>query len=110
MKRLARNLVVRVATSPAPLLTRLLLSLGTVAPAVARAAGGLDQTQQGLSNFEIGMFACAGVIAIIYLIYEGVQLFGNRKTWMEMGESVLKVIAAGAAVVLATWAWNVYAA
>lgn len=108
MKRLAKTVAAQVATFSAPLLSRLLLAAGSIAPAIAHATGGLDQAQQGLSNFEIGLFACAGIVAIIYLIFEFVQVFGNRKTWIDMGEAVLKVIAAGAAVVLATWAWSVY--
>ncbi|PMS15613.1 hypothetical protein C0Z18_26735 [Trinickia dabaoshanensis] len=108
MKRLAKKLAAHVAAIPAPLLSRLLPALSAIAPAIAHATGGLDQAQTGLSNFEIGLFACAGIVAIIYLIFEFVQVFGNRKTWIDMGEAVLKVIAAGAAVVLATWAWNVY--
>jgi hypothetical protein len=72
-------------------------------------AGGLDSGTQAATNFKVWFFSFLGVIAIVYLGWEGMQLWRHNAQWIDFGEAVAKVAAVGAVVGLGTWAWSVFA-
>jgi hypothetical protein len=85
--------------------------LGTIivaAPELALAKG-LDSGQQAANQFQTWFYGFLGVVALIYLGWEGMQLWRHQSQWIDFGEAVAKVAAVGAVVGLGTWAWNVFA-
>lgn len=76
----------------------------------ALAGGGLQAGTQAAQTFQTWLYSFVGILAICYLLWVGVQCFSNKADWVhDFGGGVAKVAAVGAAVVLATWAWNVFA-
>lgn len=72
-------------------------------------AGGLESGQAAASNFQTWFFGFLGVVALIYLSWEGMQLWRHQSQWIDFGEAVAKVAAVGAVVGLGSWAWSVFA-
>jgi hypothetical protein len=70
------------------------------------AAGGLAAMTSGLSTFQIWMYSFAGVLALCYLTWKGIEAFTERAHWSDFGIGVGKVAVVGAVIVLGNWAWN----
>ncbi|WP_323123178.1 TrbC/VirB2 family protein [Burkholderia alba] len=89
----------------------LMAALATLlASHAAVAGGGLQAGTSAVSNFQVWLYGFIGVLAICYLLWVGVQCFSNKADWVhDFGGGVAKVAAVGGAVVLATWAWGLFA-
>lgn len=75
----------------------------------AFALGGLDKATSAAQEVKTGLYALVGVIAMLYLIFLGVQAFTERKSWADFGWGVVHVSLVGGAVALGTWAWSLFA-
>lgn len=82
--------------------------LFTSAPALAL-AGGLDSGTQAATTFKTWFFSFLGVIAVLYLSWQGAQLWGHKIQWIDFGESIAKVAVVGSVLGLAAWAWAIFA-
>lgn len=70
-------------------------------------AGGLESGTQAANNFKIWFYSFVGIVAVIYLLYVGVQCFGSRGDWVhDFGGACIKVAAVGSVIVLAPWLWS----
>jgi hypothetical protein len=87
-----------------------LLTVGNAALAGTSGGGmgGLTTATTTASSIQSGLFAFVGVCAGIYLIYLAVMAKADKKTWGDFGMGVVHVSIAGASVVLASWAWNLF--
>ena len=73
-------------------------------------AGGLSDGTSAVTSFEVWFYALAGIAAICYLVWTGVQCWSNKADWIsDFGGAVAKVAAVGSVTVLAPWAWSVFA-
>lgn len=73
-------------------------------------AGGLSDGTSAVTNFQVWFYALAGIFAICYLVWTGVQCWSNKADWIsDFGGAVAKVAAVGGATVLAPWAWALFA-
>lgn len=76
----------------------------------AYAGGGLAAGTQAVSTFTLWFYALCGVGAGGYLAWTGVQCWSNRADWIhDFGGAIAKVSAVGSALVLAGWAFGVFA-
>jgi hypothetical protein len=74
-------------------------------------AGGLSDGTNAVTNFEVWFYALAGIGAIAYLVWIGVQCWSNKADWIsDFGGAVAKVAAVGSVTVLAPWCWSLFAA
>lgn len=80
-----------------------------VAVAQAQVGGGLSKAKTVGDDIQTGLFALAGVMAVIYLIYLAVMAFTEKKSWADFGWGIVHVGVAGASVSIATWAWSAFA-
>ncbi len=76
-------------------------------PAFAQAAG-LDAGTSALSSFQTWMYTILGVGATCFLVYKIIQAMMDSIGWMQVAIAVGYVALAGAAVVLATYAWSIW--
>ena len=84
-----------------------LVAIALTGVAVSAQAGGLDTGKQGLSTLQIWLYACAAIVAALYLIKEGITAFKAGGDWVhDFGMSCVKVFVCGGAVVLAGWLFS----
>jgi hypothetical protein len=73
-------------------------------------AGGLQVGTTAITNFEVWFYAIAGILAICYLTWVGLQCWSNKADWVhDFGGAIAKVAAVGSVTVLAPWAWSLFA-
>lgn len=76
----------------------------------AYAGGGLNAGTQAVSNFTLWFYGICGVLAGAYLLWVGVQCWSNKADWIhDFGGGVAKVASVGSALVLAGWAFGLFA-
>lgn len=71
--------------------------------------GGLTTATTTASSIQTAFFGFVGACAGSYLLYLAIMAKADKKTWGDFGMGVVHVALAGASVVLATWAWNLFA-
>jgi len=71
-------------------------------------AGGLDSGTQAANTFKIWFYSFCGICAVIYLSWNGLELWAKKIVWADFGEAIAKVAGVGAVVVIAPWAWNLF--
>jgi len=85
--------------------------ISSVFASVNAHAGGLSDGTVAVTNFEVWFYALAGVAALAYLVWVGVQCWSNKADWIsDFGGAVAKVAAVGSVTVLGPWAWSVFSA
>jgi len=77
--------------------------------AFASTSGGLTTATSTATEIKTGLYSLVGVLALIYLLWVGVQAFTEKKSWADFGWAVVHVAAVGAATTLGTWAWSLFA-
>lgn len=81
-----------------------------LAARAAHAGGGLNAGTQAVNNFVLWFYALCGVGAGGYLCWVGVQCWSNKADWIhDFGGAIAKVAGVGSALVLAGWAFGVFA-
>ena len=68
------------------------------------AGGGLDAGTTALTTIKTWLFTFTGVGALVYLLYNIVMAFMERKSWGDVGMALVYCTLAGGAVVGGTWA------
>ena len=77
--------------------------------ASGKLAGGLNEAQSNLTAIKTWGITIAGVGAIVYLLWKGIETWRGRGDWGDFGMAVVHVALAGAAATLAGWAFGVFA-
>lgn len=77
-------------------------------PAFADLQGGIDKTKSYAEQVKQGFIAVGGIIAVIYLMWKGLECWRGRADWGEFGMSVFYVALVGGAAALANWAWTAF--
>lgn len=72
-------------------------------------AGGLDAGTTAATDFRDWFATFVGVAAGVYLLYRGIMAWSNKIQWIDFGSSVAMVAVTGGAIVLADWAYGVFA-
>lgn len=85
-----------------------LLVVAGAAVAGGGGMGGLQTATTTATSIRDGLFTFVGVCAAIYLIYLAAMAKADKKTWGDFGMGVVYVAIAGASIVLASWAWNLF--
>lgn len=94
------------ATLALALATITLLALAST-PAMA-ALGGLTAAKTQATDIRDGIFALVGVLAGLYLIFEGVRVALDKIQWADFFNSAFKVAVIGGAIVFAAWLWTIF--
>jgi hypothetical protein len=84
------------------------VAAGSLGSSAALALGGLDSANSIAEDIKTGLYLLVGTLAVIYLIYLAAMAFTEKKTWSDFGWGLVHISVAGAAVALATWAWNLF--
>ena len=87
----------------------LVLCFTQFALASGKLQGGLNEAQNNLTMIKTWGITIAGVGAIVYLLWKGVETWRGRGDWGDFGMAVVHVALAGAAATLAGWAFGVFA-
>jgi hypothetical protein len=86
---------------------------GAVMSMAARAAwagGGLAAGTQAANTFTAWFYSLCGVAAGSYLLWVGIQCWSNKADWIhDFGGGIAKVAGVGGALVLAGWAFGLFA-
>jgi hypothetical protein len=91
------------------LLTSLFVGAGLSLAVPAAHAQGLSQGTSAVSNFELWAYGVAGTLAILYLLWVGIQCWSNKADWVhDFGGACAKVAGVGAVSVLAPWLWTLF--
>ena len=85
------------------------LLLTQAALASGKLQGGLNEAQSNLTAIKTWGITIAGVGAVVYLLWKGVETWRGRGDWADFGMAVVHVALAGAAATLAAWAFGVFA-
>ncbi|EOU8212518.1 TPA: conjugal transfer protein [Raoultella ornithinolytica] len=72
------------------------------------AGGGLDAGTTALTTIKTWLFTFTGVGALVYLLYNIVMAFMERKSWGDVGMALVYCTLAGGAVVGGTWALDLF--
>jgi hypothetical protein len=76
----------------------------------ACAGGGLNAGTQAVYSFTMWFYGLCGVMAGSYLLWVGVQCWSNKADWIhDFGGGIAKVAGVGSALVLAGWAFGLFA-
>lgn len=76
----------------------------------AYAGGGLNAGTNAANTFTTWFYGFCGVMAGSYLLWVGVQCWSNKADWIhDFGGGIAKVAGVGAALVLAGWAFGLFA-
>ncbi|CAB3772052.1 hypothetical protein [Paraburkholderia humisilvae] len=76
----------------------------------AYAGGGLNAGTQAVYSFTMWFYGLCGVLAGAYLLWVGVQCWSNKADWIhDFGGGIAKVAGVGSALVLAGWAFGLFA-
>ncbi|MDB0573486.1 hypothetical protein LBW59_22315 [Ralstonia solanacearum] len=71
-------------------------------------AGGLDAGTQAANTFKLWFYGFAGICASIYLLWVGLEIWGEKARWIDFAHAVGKVAGVGAVIVIAPWAWTLF--
>ncbi|WP_433706476.1 hypothetical protein [Paraburkholderia sacchari] len=89
------------------------IGAGVVMSMAARAAwagGGLAAGTQAANTFTIWFYSFVGILAGSYLLWVGIQCWSNKADWIhDFGGGIAKVAGVGSALVLAGWAFGLFA-
>lgn len=76
----------------------------------AFAAGGLEAGKTEITNFKTWIYGTLAVVSVIYLMFQVVQAFSNKITWVDVGQSCGKVAVLGGTPALVTFLWGIWGA
>lgn len=71
-------------------------------------AGGLESGTQAAQMFKQWFYGFVGIMATIYLLWVGLEVWSDKARWADFGMAIGKVAAVGAVVVIVPWAWNLF--
>lgn len=70
-------------------------------------ASGFETESTGMANkIYKGIYAFIGVVALIVMLWQCVQGWTGRKSWMDILETGLWIVAAAASGAFVTWLWS----
>lgn len=72
-------------------------------------AGGLEDGTTAVTEFRDWFVVFIGLCAGAFLLYRGVMAWANKIQWIDFGMDIAKVAVTGGAIVLAAWAYSVFA-
>lgn len=75
---------------------------------VASAGGGLQAGTNALTDFKVWLFTIVGIAALVYLIYNILMAFMERKQWSEVGMAFLYCSVAGGVLVGGNWMLSLF--
>lgn len=84
-----------------------LCSVMAAAPALA-AGGGLPAATNALTDIKVWLYSFAGIAAVVYLIYNIVMAFMERKSWGDVGMALAYCALAGGSVMGGEWALSLF--
>lgn len=71
-------------------------------------SGGLNKAESNLTLIKTWGIRVAGIGAVVYLLWKGIETWRGRGDWGDFGMAVVHVALAGAAATLAGWAFGVF--
>ena len=94
------------------ILNKLVLASTSLISAVAMATpdeliASLKPVEQGVSTFTNWLYGLIAVIAILFVIFEGIRFWNGRITWLELFGNLMKVLVVAGAGVLVSLVWGV---
>ncbi|WP_429500449.1 hypothetical protein ACQUFY_24580 (plasmid) [Robbsia andropogonis] len=105
------NRFIRPASSLGVIMRRVgVLAILSVLAGPSWAGGGLTAGTQAVSNFTLWFYGFVGVLAGSYLLWVGIQCWSNKADWIhDFGGAIAKTAAVGGSLVLAGWAFGLFA-
>lgn len=74
----------------------------------AMAGGGLEAAKTEATNLKVWGYALLGILVFLYLMYHVAMALMDKKPWADVVMAVVYVAAAGAVLVVGTWAWGIW--
>jgi hypothetical protein len=74
----------------------------------AFAAGGLASGTAAVTDFKTWIYAILAIAAIIYLLFQCLQAWGNKITWIDVLHASGKVAVTGGVPALVTYLWGIW--
>lgn len=99
-QNLISNSTIQTATHAVALFTAIMLS------PLAAAAGFEDEAKGMADKIYKGIYAFVGVVALIVVLWQCVEGWSGRKSWMDVLSTCLWVVAAAASGALVAWLWQ----
>jgi hypothetical protein len=72
-------------------------------------AGGLADGTAAATTFKTWIYGFVGICAVIFLLCRIAMAWANKIQWIDLAFDIAKVAAAGSVLVLAPWAWGIFA-
>lgn len=66
----------------------------------------LKPVEKGVSSFTNWLYGLIGIVAILFVIFEGIKFWNGRITWLELFGNLMKVLVVAGAIVLVPWLWG----
>lgn len=79
------------------------------AHSVSMAGGGLASATSAATDFKTWLFGFIAIAAVIYLLWTGIMVFAEKKSWGDFGSALVGVVVVGGIPALVLWAWSVFA-
>lgn len=76
--------------------------------AFAAGTGGLDTLKTNATAWDKAIYAVVGIVASTYLVFVGIQVWMNKKTWGDFGTACFYVAVVGGITVLAPFLWGFF--
>lgn len=71
-------------------------------------AQGLSSGTAEATNFKTWIYGILAIVSVVYLLIQGLQAFGDKKTWVDFGHACTKVAVMGGTPALVTFLWGIW--
>lgn len=96
-----------IMAKPAIQLTHGLTALFLIAAAPLASASGFEAEGKAMANMIYkGIYGIVGVVAMIVVLWQCVEGWTGRKSWMDILSTCMWVVAAAASAAFVTWLWS----
>jgi hypothetical protein len=81
----------------------------SLASSPAFALKGLATAKTTLTTISTELYAVVGILAVVYLLWVGVQAKMEKKSWSDFFWAIAHIALVGSVLLLAPWAWSLFA-
>ena len=71
-------------------------------------AEGLNSGTTETTNFKNWIYGILAIVSVIYLMFQVLQAYGGKHTWVDVGQACGKVAVMGGIPALVTFLWGIW--